>query len=78
MVSIFAMVLEKQTFFFKNMVVYRMEGDLGIFLTPPSRTIALTMDFFGGLFPGSTHNNCNHGDKTLGSNGNKTTIIYKK
>jgi hypothetical protein len=50
------MVLEKQTFFFKNMVVYRMEGDLGIFLTPPSRTIALTMDFFGGLFSGIARN----------------------
>jgi len=48
MVSVFAMVLEKQTLFFKNMVVYGMEGDLGIFLSPPSRTIALTMDFFGG------------------------------
>jgi hypothetical protein len=60
------------------MVVYRMEGDLGIFLTPPSRTIALTMDFFGGLFPGNSHNNCNHGLITLGSNGSKTTINYKK
>lgn len=50
------MVLEKQTFFFKNMVVYGMEGDLGIFWTPPSRTIALTMDFFGGLSSGSPRN----------------------
>jgi hypothetical protein len=56
MVSIFAMVLEKQTFFFKNMVVYGMEGDLGIFLTPPSRTKAITMDFFGSLSDGSSHN----------------------
>ena len=31
MVNVFAMVLEKQTFFFKNMVVYGTEGDLGIF-----------------------------------------------
>jgi hypothetical protein len=30
-VIIFAMVLEKQTFFSKNMVVYGKEGDLGIF-----------------------------------------------
>ena len=56
MVSVFAMVLEKQTFFFKNMVVYGMEGDLGIFSTPPSRTIALTIDFFGGKNYGSSHN----------------------
>jgi hypothetical protein len=50
------MVLEKQTFFFKNMVVYGTEGDLGIFLTPPSRTIALTMDFFGDFLSGSPRN----------------------
>jgi hypothetical protein len=56
MVRVFAMVLEKQTFFFKNMVVYDMEGDLGIFLPPPSRTIAITMDFFGGFFSGSPCN----------------------
>jgi hypothetical protein len=51
------MVLKKQKFFFKNMVVYGMEGDLGIFLTPPSRTIAITIDFFGGLSSGNPHNN---------------------
>jgi hypothetical protein len=56
MVSIFAMVLEKQTFFFKNMVVYGMEGDLGIFLTPPSRTKAITIDFFGSFSDGSPRN----------------------
>jgi hypothetical protein len=50
------MVLEKQKFFFKFMVVYGMEGDLRIFLTPPSRTIAITMDFFGGLLSGNAHN----------------------
>jgi hypothetical protein len=56
MVIIFVMVLEKQTFFFKNMVVYGTEGDLGIFLTPPFLTKALTIDFFGGLFSGSSRN----------------------
>lgn len=56
MVVIFSMVLEKQTFFFKNMVVYRTEGDLGIFLTPPFLTKAFTIDFFGGLFSGNPHN----------------------
>jgi hypothetical protein len=50
------MVLEKQKFYFKKMVVYGMEGDLGIFLTPPSRTIAITMDFFGGFLSGNPHN----------------------
>jgi len=38
------------------MVVYGMEGDLGIFLSPPSRTIALTMDFFGGFVSGNPRN----------------------
>jgi hypothetical protein len=56
MVSIFVMVLEKQTFFSKNMVVYGMEGDLGIFLTPPSRTKAITIDFFGSFSDGSPRN----------------------
>jgi hypothetical protein len=55
-VIIFAMVSEKQTFFSKNMVVYGTEGDLGIFYTPPSRTIALTMDFFRSFSDGSPRN----------------------
>lgn len=33
-----------------------MEGDLGIFLTPPSRTIAITRDFFGDFFSGIARN----------------------
>jgi hypothetical protein len=56
------MVLEKQTFFFKNMVVYGMEGDLGIFLTPPSRTIPLTRDFFGGFSSGNPRNKSKKND----------------
>jgi hypothetical protein len=70
MVVIFSMVSEKQTFFFKNMVVYRTEGDLGIFLTPPFLTKALTIDFFGGLFSGNPHNKickCDHIFSTQGS-----------
>jgi hypothetical protein len=62
MVRVFVMVLEKQTFFFKNMVVYGTEGDLGIFLTPPSLTIALTIDFFGGFFSGSPCNKIQKND----------------
>jgi len=38
------------------MVVYRTEGDLGIFLTPPSLTKAITIDFFGGKKCGSLRN----------------------
>ena len=71
MVIVFAMVLEKQTFFFKNMVVYGMEGDLGIFLTPPSRTIALTMDFFGGLFSGSPCNKIQKYDHGFSAHGSR-------
>jgi len=56
------MVLEKQKFIFKNMVVYGMEGDLGIFLTPPSRTITTTMDFFGGKNHGSSRNKMGKSD----------------
>jgi len=52
------------------MVVYGMEGDLGIFLTPPSRTMAITIDFFGGLLSGNTRNKTQknyHTFSTLGS-----------
>jgi hypothetical protein len=69
MVNVFAMVLEKQTFFFKNMVVYGTEGDLGIFYTPPSRTIALTMDFFGGLSSGSSRNKIQKHDHSFSAHG---------
>ncbi len=75
-VSVFAMVLEKQTFFFKNMVVYGMEGDLGIFQTPPSHTIALTMDFFGGLFYGSPRNKSQKYDHAFSTHGSKWQYYY--
>jgi len=68
-VSVFVMVLEKQTFFFKKMVVYGTEGDLGIFLTPPSRTIALTMDFFGGFLSGSPRNKNLKNDHAFSTHG---------
>jgi hypothetical protein len=64
------MVLEKQTFFFKNMVVYRMEGDLGIFLSPPYLTRALTIEFFGSFFSGKARNKIeiyDHINSTQGS-----------
>ena len=64
------MVLEKQTFFFKNMVVYRNKSALLFFRPPPSRTIALTIDFFGGKNRGSSRNKigkCDHRISTQGS-----------
>jgi len=51
------------------MVVYGMEGDLGIFLTPPSRTIALTMDFFGGFLSGSPRNKTLKNDHAFSAHG---------
>jgi hypothetical protein len=63
------MVLKKQTFYFKNMVVYRSEGDLGIFWTPPSRTIALTMDFFGDFSSGSPRNKTKKNDHAFSTHG---------
>ena len=71
MVRVFVMVLEKQTFFFKNMVVYGTEGDLGIFLTPPSRTIALTMNFFGGKNHGCSRNKMGKNDHVFSALGSE-------
>ena len=65
------MVLEKQIFFFKNMVIYGMEGDLGIFFTPPSRTKAITMNLFGGKFYGSHHNKIQKDDHTISTHGSE-------
>ena len=76
MVSVFAMVLEKQTFFLKNMVVYGMEGDLGIFLPPPSRTIAITMDFFGGKCSGSPRNKMEKYDHEFSALGSEWWQCY--
>ena len=76
MVSVFYMVLEKQTLFFKNMVVYGMEGDLGIFLSPPSRTIAITMDFFGGKCDGSPRNKMEKYDHAFSALGSEWSQCY--
>lgn len=51
------------------MVVYGMEGDLGIFLTPPFGTIAITIDFFGGFFSGNPHNKSQNNDHCFSAHG---------
>ena len=76
-VNVFVMVLKKQTFFFKNMVVYRSEGDLGIFQTPPSRTIALTMNFFGDFSCGSPRNKFQKYDHAFSTHGSKWQQYYR-
>ena len=75
-VNVFVMVLKKQTFFFKNMVVYGMEGDLGIFQTPPSRTIALTMDFYGDFSSGSPRNKMEKYDHEFSALGSEWWQCY--
>jgi hypothetical protein len=70
------MVLKKQTFFFKNMVVYGMEGDLGIFLSPPSFTIAITMDFFGDFSGGSPHTKIKKYDHRFSTHGSTWSQYY--